>query len=150
MHINIGIWRNLYRLLHPSGSPDFVLSWVARGPGIPLLCPDQTDADLIINTINAGGSASAVFPADPPKVGFLDLFAGRANAFTSIGGSFDLDIKPDIGAPGGRIYSTWPGGGYEVLSGTSMACPYVAGVAALWIGKNGGRSVHGAEALRKT
>ncbi|MGS2763122.1 S8 family serine peptidase [Sinomicrobium sp. M5D2P9] len=37
----------------------------------------------------------------------------------------------DVFAPGKGIYSTIPGGGYQQLSGTSMASPVVAGIAAV-------------------
>ena len=58
---------------------------------------------------------------------------GLISSFSSYGLSPDLILKPDIGAPGGNIYSTIPleQGGYGLMGGTSMASPHVAGAAAL-------------------
>lgn len=52
--------------------------------------------------------------------------------FSSSGPSpLSLRLKPDVSAPGVSILSSVPGGQWEAMSGTSMAAPQIAGVAAL-------------------
>lgn len=54
--------------------------------------------------------------------------------FTSWGTNTTLELKPEITAPGGNIFSSIPDGEYANWSGTSMATPHMAGAAALMNG----------------
>jgi len=51
--------------------------------------------------------------------------------FSSWGPTPSLGLKPEITAHGGSIKSSVPGGGYDELSGTSMATPNLCGIVVL-------------------
>jgi PKD repeat protein/subtilisin family serine protease len=59
----------------------------------------------------------------------IAYFSSRGPTYCTPDGS--AAIKPDIAAPGVSVRSSYPGGGYVSMSGTSMASPHVNGVIAL-------------------
>jgi len=83
---------------------------------------------------NAGPDASTAHsPGDYQQVlgvGATDINNNIA-AFSSRGPSAWGQIKPNVSAPGDTVTVPQAGGGYKTWSGTSFACPHVAGAAAL-------------------
>ncbi len=72
---------------------------------------------------------SVSVPAAANDVVAVGALQQSANGF---GVAYFSNTLPTVSAPGVQILSAWPGGGTKLLSGTSMATPHVAGVAALW------------------
>lgn len=87
---------------------------------IPTVSLSKDDGETLAATSKGVLTLSTEYQAGP----FM-------SAFSSWGPNANLTLKPEITAHGGNILSSVPGGGYDTLSGTSMASPNMCGVIVL-------------------
>ena len=98
---------------------------------------------------NDGGDANLHSPAraNGPNIYTIAAFSPH----TGLWASFSNFGKPpvDYAEPGVSIFSTWLNGGYNTISGTSMATPHAAGLLLLGSIRSGG-TVRGSDGLDYT
>ncbi|MBR3932615.1 MAG: S8 family serine peptidase [Clostridia bacterium] len=120
------IWETSYRNARNAGVMVCVSSG-NMGRGYKKATPLTTDIDYGASGIPATTTAvMSVGNATKSSPNY-----GNMSTTSSYGVSENLDLKPEITAPGASIYAAKPDNKYEYKSGTSMAAPHMTGVVAV-------------------
>ncbi len=72
----------------------------------------------------------------PAALPDLCVAVAATDASNRVGSFCNRGPEVDLAAPGVAIRSTYPGGGYRELNGTSVAVPHVAGAAAILVSRH--------------
>ncbi|QQZ10197.1 S8 family serine peptidase [Heyndrickxia vini] len=128
---------------------DYV-SMALNSPTIPLVSLSISDGNALETKIKAAGGGKVTFTGKTTQV--ANSAAGTMATTSSWGVTPSLELKPEITAPGGQIYSTFNDNKYGLMSGTSMAAPHVSGGAALVLQriKELFPDLHGADLVKRT
>jgi len=94
---------------------------------------DNAIANGVIVVVAAGNSGPYEDTTGAPGVYKPCVTVGAIDVNSRIAQFSSRGLSVDVVAPGVDINSTYPGNRYTKLSGTSMATPYVAGIACLYV-----------------